>query len=708
MKWLSAPTIAISRALLLLLILTVGLGPYLSAQSYDDYKPLRSKGPIPQDFLVPASLKYDLEMVHWADSSKEYQEALGAYFAEDFYYLNRLLRSGQVIFGDTLSGYINRLADHILRDQPALRQQLRFYIVRSTVANASSTHDGIIFVNMGLLARLENEAQLAFVLCHEISHFVERHPLKSYQQYLAAESSRPNDPEWQESSHSSYSKEIEKEADRLGLGLYLKAGYSAEIMESAFEVLKVADQDFAQKAFDRSLFETQYLQFNKDQWPDTLEYAFDQSFNSTTHPHPDERLTTLLDVLKSQQPQQSGQIWQIGREAFRAAKNISRYELCQRYQMERAYEAGIYAAYSLLEQGKHPQYLRKQIAYGLYALAQYSHVGEFWDVHQDYEEIVGPSRRIAHLMEQLTAEERTVLALSVSWRAFQKAPQDSELKRMCEDLMQALGQYYVDGLDGFLGIAEVKEQVGLSFARGGLADLLEGEAFRKAMTQNLQIGLNKKRAFKPSLKQGEARLKKIEGFKLGLDSLILINPRYQKLDRRENPATQLLASAEGEANLKNSLKKHANSLELELQILSYDSLGVDDVDRLNDIQLFQEWLFELSTNQELARISILQDEVAGLAERYHTPYFAWSQVVVVTDKRPGRKMMLWMGLFPPILPYSMYYVFTPAHTLFFYTTIYDLKRGKYLLVYPEQVRMKDRKEVINATIYDLLLQVKTK
>ncbi|MEL7535251.1 MAG: M48 family metallopeptidase [Bacteroidota bacterium] len=226
---------------------------------------------------MPASLKYELEMQYWADSSKAYQKAIGTYFAEDFYYLNRLLRSGQVLFGDTLSSYLNRLGDHILRDQPSLRKQLRFYTVRSTVANASSTHDGIIFVNMGLLARLENEAQLAFILCHEISHFVERHALKSYQQYIEADNSRAKDLEGIENSHSLYSKEIEKEADRLGLALYFKAAYPSDILPAVFDILKVADQDFAQKAVDRSFFETEHLIFNDTQWPDTLEYAYNSA-----------------------------------------------------------------------------------------------------------------------------------------------------------------------------------------------------------------------------------------------------------------------------------------------------------------------------------------------------------------------------------------------------------------------------------------------
>lgn len=651
-------------------------------------------------------------MSHWADSSKEMRSAVGAYYEEDFYYLNRLLQSGQVLFGDPLSQYVSQVADHILRDQPALRQQLRFYIVRSTVANASSTNDGIILVNMGLLARVENEAQLAFVLCHEISHFVERHALKGFQQHIEQENQtkglrKAKNYEVLQEAHSLYSQEIEKEADRLGLALYLKADYPQAELARVFDILKVADHDFAQEPLDRSLFESDYLVFNQEQWPDTLEYAYDASLSAITHPQPGERKNAVLESLGDDAPSATSQNWWVGEKAFRAAREISRFELCQRYQMEHSYESAFYAASTLLKTQKHQQYLYKQLTYSLYALAQFSHVGEFWDVHQDYEELAGPSHRLAYLMEQLSPAERTVLALAFAWKAQQRYPQDGELSKINQDLMQSLGRYYVDSLGYFYGLDELADNSDTSFVRTGLADLLAEEAFREAMTLNLQIGLNLRAALKApnNQSQAESQQKKIAGFKLGLDSLVLINPRFQSVDHRENPETQLKASAAGAARYKTSLQRHAKTLDLDLQLLAYDSLQVGDVDKLNDIQLFQEWLFEIPTNQDLRRISILQDEVAGLAERYGTSYFAWSQVVVVSDVRPGRKMMLWMGLFPPILPYSLYYVLTPTHKLYFYTTIYDIKRGKYLLVYPQQLRMKDRRDLINSVAYDLILQI---
>ncbi len=45
--------------------------------------------------------------------------------------------------------------------------------------NASSLPDGRIYLTTGMLAHVENEAQLAMVLGHEIGHVAEEHALES-------------------------------------------------------------------------------------------------------------------------------------------------------------------------------------------------------------------------------------------------------------------------------------------------------------------------------------------------------------------------------------------------------------------------------------------------------------------------------------------------------------------------------------------------
>jgi hypothetical protein len=62
----------------------------------------------------------------------------------------------------------------------------RCFFSRSAVPNAAYVGEGIILFNMGLFDHLDNEAEAAFVLCHEISHFLLRHPENSMDKYVSA------------------------------------------------------------------------------------------------------------------------------------------------------------------------------------------------------------------------------------------------------------------------------------------------------------------------------------------------------------------------------------------------------------------------------------------------------------------------------------------------------------------------------------------
>ena len=53
--------------------------------------------------------------------------------------------------------------------------EFRFYVIEKADINASAFPDGTILVNTGLLAALKNEAQLAFILSHEITHVTQAH-----------------------------------------------------------------------------------------------------------------------------------------------------------------------------------------------------------------------------------------------------------------------------------------------------------------------------------------------------------------------------------------------------------------------------------------------------------------------------------------------------------------------------------------------------
>ena len=83
--------------------------------------------------------------------------------------------------------YLNRLVTVIRQGNPSVAAtDLSCYFSRSYIPNAESIGEGIILFNMGLFQRLDNEDQVAFVLCHEMAHILLHHAENSIQQYVAA------------------------------------------------------------------------------------------------------------------------------------------------------------------------------------------------------------------------------------------------------------------------------------------------------------------------------------------------------------------------------------------------------------------------------------------------------------------------------------------------------------------------------------------
>jgi len=93
----------------------------------------------------------------------------------------RKLRDKATLYQDPiLEDYLNQVAQRL--EPPEVRQQevirIRVYAIKDPSLNAFTYPTGSIYVHTGLLARLENEAQLGIVLGHEMTHATHRHALE--------------------------------------------------------------------------------------------------------------------------------------------------------------------------------------------------------------------------------------------------------------------------------------------------------------------------------------------------------------------------------------------------------------------------------------------------------------------------------------------------------------------------------------------------
>lgn len=87
----------------------------------------------------------------------------------------RLRRSSQVVRDARLHSYLRDMVCRLVGDHCP---DIRVHVVRTPFFNATMAPNGMMQIWSGLLLRVDNEAQLAAVIGHEIGHYLERHSLE--------------------------------------------------------------------------------------------------------------------------------------------------------------------------------------------------------------------------------------------------------------------------------------------------------------------------------------------------------------------------------------------------------------------------------------------------------------------------------------------------------------------------------------------------
>ncbi len=169
---------------------------------------------------------------------------------------------GWVYNDPAATAYLEKVALPLVPKQTPEHVTWHFRVLRDIEVNAFALPNGSIYVNSGLLARLENEAQLAGVLAHEITHVNNRHTYLEYRSIrkkavainimVAAASAayyagvNPGIvnamgnllPMIVISTVFGYSRELEHESDTYAVNILNAQGYDLNEFARGFELLK--------------------------------------------------------------------------------------------------------------------------------------------------------------------------------------------------------------------------------------------------------------------------------------------------------------------------------------------------------------------------------------------------------------------------------------------------------------------------------------
>jgi len=87
----------------------------------------------------------------------------------------KIEQSSKVCEDKLLNEYINALGQRLVPKDIPPELRFSFKVIEEPTLNAFALPNGAIYIHSGILARLENEAQLAMILAHEITHVAENH-----------------------------------------------------------------------------------------------------------------------------------------------------------------------------------------------------------------------------------------------------------------------------------------------------------------------------------------------------------------------------------------------------------------------------------------------------------------------------------------------------------------------------------------------------
>ncbi len=194
-----------------------------------------------------------------------------------------LLGAAPLINDAALQNYVNKVGRWVANQSERADLPWHFGVIESEDINAFAAPGGYVIITKGLYRKLENEAQLAGVLAHEIAHVVKSHHLKILQKtqlldlgadLLGRQLGKGSQiiqkvlGSGAEVCARSLDKNAEFEADRMGVVLTTRAGYEPYGLPEVLQTIGQTGKDESSVAL---LFKT--------------------------HPHPDDRLVKLDDAI---------------------------------------------------------------------------------------------------------------------------------------------------------------------------------------------------------------------------------------------------------------------------------------------------------------------------------------------------------------------------------------------------------------------------
>ena len=696
-----------------IIILAVGVMIAVGAKAQ-----LRSVGPVPQDMKLSVQELYEADMQRakkYAGGRVKNKEQV----KEASYRINKMLAGGHIVYGDPISRMVERIADTLLKDYPELRSELRFYTVTSPEVNAFTTGQGMIFVNTGLVAQVENEAQLAFIIGHEIVHYYRSHNLEKL---VDKDKKRKADVE--ESDEMSIfmrrhhrSREMESEADSLSIAMfYLGSPYSREVLDGVFDVLQYSGLPFDEIAFDTTWFNTPYYKLTGC-WLDsvaniTSSENYDDSHS--THPNIASRRRNCAAALDGYY---GGEKYVVTTKSeFEALRELARKECIRQDIIHGDYARAFYNTWLMLREKPNDEQLNEYMAQELYGVAKFKNHDNEKEAVGDYKEIEGESQQVHYAMKKMSGEQATLAALHKVWELHRRFPANEAFGKMAADLMDELRLSNKKSVIDFvlrMENGERKVESGEQKAESGEQEVQDNKPKTKyeriKQKRETQTKRNPTSYALTDIAEGDAEFcSELRSHLNGTANHVV--EKSEAKGMLVFDATYCVANSKDDIKYTESDRKEADLTKR--LIKAGEEFGCESVDftdggmhkmvsdtQYNDFLTLCEWMNEFwLTKGDYHMCRIMQPTMDEMLDRYNARTINITVVLNIEGAEPemGIGYALVLPLAPIVIPLSL----TGLEKTAMASVIVDARDGKLLARESYSYNVADHGDLVDAMVYD--------
>lgn len=370
------------------------------------------------------------------------KEEIKTFLLQSLYFEQYNFSYERLILTQSVNNYVYKVAKKVIPN--FAKEGIKFFIMCDKEFNSYSTITKNIYINIGLLARIRSEDELAFIIAHEYSHILLGHGFerKEFIKKSLENASNLNINDLIRSMHN-FSHKNEYEADSLATLLCLKKGINPLVIPQALENINYSTFTFSDIEYNSN-----YLFYDNFKIPDCFfldslkmnEIIDNASDSLSSHPNVMKRklkVNSIIDAFKDSAKIFLAVVTNHDLE-FEEIKDFARFEVVRQNILQKEYSNAIYHSFVLLKKYPNNEFLEISTAYALYAVSKFKIANRLFKVSDGYTRVGGQVQQVHYLVKQLTAKQFASISLKYIYYIQKKYPQNCGLKIILRHMVNEL------------------------------------------------------------------------------------------------------------------------------------------------------------------------------------------------------------------------------------------------------------------------------